>query len=57
MVALELFLNKDPVSGSKRAFDWGQWCLPREGGEAGWTASRGVLAHQGGDDHDDFHGD
>ena len=50
MVALELFLIKDPVSGSKCAFDWRQWGFPREGGEAGRTTSRGVLAHQGEDD-------
>ena len=53
----ELFLYEDPDSGSKRAFDWRQWRFPREGGEAGRAASRGVLAHQGKDDDDDFHGD
>merc|ERR1719445_2342279 len=26
--------------GSKRAFDWRQWCFPGEGGEAGRTTSR-----------------
>ena len=57
MVAQELFLNEDPDSGSKRAFDWRQWCFSREGGEAGRTTSRGVLAHQGEDDDKDFHGD
>ena len=57
MVAQELFLNEDPDSGSKRAFDWRQWRFPREGGEAGRTTSRGVLAHQGEDDDKDFHGD
>ena len=56
-VALELFLNKILDLGSKRAFDWRQWRFPGEGGEAGRTASRGVLAHQGEDDHDDLHGD
>ena len=50
--ALELFFNKDD-SGSKRAFDWRQWRFPREGGEAGRTTSRGVLAHQGEDDDDE----